>query len=493
MRRCWSIFMLMMILLNSCSVSKNYKADKKYPVEELQQDFTLLRNILETKHPSLYWYTPKDTMDRFFDVGYKSITDSMTELQFGWKVIAPLTSKIRCGHTSFGMSKAWNKFMRNRRIPSLPLYMRVWKDTMVVTANLNRKDSVLRPGTLITSTNNVRNREMIKTMFGYMVEDGNADNVNYLRLSSNFPYYHRNVFGLFGRYTVQYLDNKGIERKTILPMFATPDSTNKKTKSVVVKQKKIPKEKQLESMRSLKYDSTGTLATLKITTFSKGHLKTFFRQAFRKLEKKPVVNLVVDIRGNGGGEITNSVMLTRFLRNTKFKVCDTAFATAKSLAPYTRYVRWGILNNIGLLFLTKKHADGEYHFGYWERHEFKPKRNNHYNGNVYVLTNGLTFSASSLFAHAVKRQDNIKLIGEETGGGWYGNSGLAIPDIILPNTRLRVRLPLFRLVQYQHPPVKGTGVMPDIFVTPTVKDTRSGEDMKMKKVREMIGQKSLSH
>ena len=92
-------------LFYSCSVSKNYNPDKKYSEEELQQDYTLLRNILEKKHPSLYWYTSKDSMDYFFDEGYKAINDSMTELQFGWKILAPLTSTIHCGHTSFSMSK----------------------------------------------------------------------------------------------------------------------------------------------------------------------------------------------------------------------------------------------------------------------------------------------------------------------------------------------------------------------------------------------------
>ena len=110
-----------------------------------------------------------------------------------------------------------------------------------------------------------------------------------------------------------------------------------------------------------------------------------------------------------------------------------------------------------MLFLTKKQNDGHYHFGYWERHPMSPKNKNHFAGNVYVLTNGLTFSASSLFCNAVKGQSNVTLVGEETGGGWYGNSGIMIPDITLPNTKLRVRLPMFKLVQYQHIAQKGTG------------------------------------
>ncbi|MEJ7672777.1 MAG: hypothetical protein WKF59_08695 [Chitinophagaceae bacterium] len=96
-------------------------------------------------------------MNYYFNEGYQNIADSMTELQFGWKILAPLVNKIHCGHTSFSMSKGWNKFIRNKRIPSFPLYLKIWKDTMVVTANLNRKDSIIKKGMLITSINGIRN------------------------------------------------------------------------------------------------------------------------------------------------------------------------------------------------------------------------------------------------------------------------------------------------------------------------------------------------
>ena len=84
----------LMYLLTSCSVSKDYSPAKKFPKQELQQDFSVLKTILEEKHPSLYWYTLKDSMDNYFDRGYESIQDSMTELQFGWKIIAPSPTSV---------------------------------------------------------------------------------------------------------------------------------------------------------------------------------------------------------------------------------------------------------------------------------------------------------------------------------------------------------------------------------------------------------------
>ena len=484
------LYLLCVSAIMSCSVSRNYNPDKQYSKKELQEDFTLLRNILEKKHPSLYWYTPKDSMDHYFDEGYKNIPDSMTELLFGWKIIAPLTNKIHCGHTSFSMSKGWNHFIRNKRVPSFPLYLKIWADTMVVTANLNKKDSVIKKGMLITGINGMRNKELIQKMFGYLVEDGYENNVNYIRLSSSFPYFHRNIFGIYRTYSVNYIDSLGNEKKTFVPLYSLAADTLSTIKNFppVKKEKGLTRKEKLENLRSFKLDSTTGIITL--NSFAKGHLKNFFHSTFRVVRKKKISNLVIDIRANGGGDISNFVALTRYIRNSQFKVADSAISVSKNFRPFTKYIKSGFLNNLALLFLTKKKKDGYYHFGYWENHTAKPKRRNHFSGNVYVLTNGLTFSASALFCHAVKGQQNITLVGERTGGGWYGNSGIMIPDIILPNTKLRVRLPMFRLVQYNHVPEKGTGVIPDIYIGPTVEASRKNSDRKMEVVEQMIREKN---
>jgi hypothetical protein len=479
----------------SCAVSnKNYEPNKKFSKHELQQDYSLLRHILEEKHPALYWYTSKDSMNYYFDSLYNNIADSMTEFQFGWKILAPLTRQIHCGHTSFGMSKNWNRFIKEKRIPSFPLQVKIWDDTIVVTANLNRKDTVFKRGSLITSINGMRNHELIQRMLLYLPLDGYADNVNNLRLSSNFPYYHRNIFGIYKNYRVGYIDSSGRESAVLVPIYQPiADTTKKKPKIEHVQKisRKKAKKERIENARSLEIDSSLHTAIIVLNTFSNGeglHLKTFLKRSFKTIKEQQVKNLILDLRSNGGGDVTMYVKLTRYLRNTKFKVADTSYAKAKNLAPYSRYIKQGFFNNVGLFFLTKKQRDGNFHFGYWERHNYYPTTENHFDGKVYVLINGPTFSASTLFCNAVKGQNNITLVGEETGGGWHGNSGIMIPDITLPITKLRMRLPLFKIVQYNHVAKDGRGVSPDIFIPPTVEGVRKNIDRKMEIVKAMIRQ-----
>ena len=99
----------------------------------------------------------------------------------------------------------------------------------------------------------MRNAELTNTMFEYMTEDGYANNVNYIRLSSNFPYYHRNIFGTSKTYAVTYLDSSGMEQRINIPVFEAAEDSSRKTRNgtTVRKVKRDKKEsRQQKTARS---------------------------------------------------------------------------------------------------------------------------------------------------------------------------------------------------------------------------------------------------
>ena len=480
------IFIITAMLFCSCAASKKYNPAKKYSPAVLQQDYILLKKILEAKHPSLYWYTDKEKMTAYFNKYYTDIKDSMTEQNFAWHILAPLIQKIHCGHTSVSMSKGYGKWITGRPIPAFPLYMKIWNDTMAVTANLNfKKDSIFKRGTLVTSVNGIPNKLLIRYMMEFLPEDGYAHNVNYIRLSANFPYFHRNIFGLNKTYTVGYLDSTGTERKAIIPLFIPAKDSLKKDSLIRKEKERMPVEKKILQYRSLTVDDSKSFATMTVNTFAEGHLRSFFRRSFRQLEKENIKNLILDIRSNGGGRVGMSTLLTKYISRKPFRIADSLFTPSRGLGQYAKYIKGSILNNIEMFFISRRKAGGNYHINRMEKHLFKPK-DDRFPGKVYVLINGPTFSASTVFSNAVKGQQDITFVGEETGGGWYGNNGIMIPDIKLPNTGVRVRLPLFRLVQYDHKPVKGSGIIPDIYVGTSYDALLKGYDKKMQVVKELI-------
>ena len=59
---------LIALTFTFCSSSRGIEAPNlKHSPEQLRKDYILFRNILEESHPSLYWFTSKDSMDYYFD------------------------------------------------------------------------------------------------------------------------------------------------------------------------------------------------------------------------------------------------------------------------------------------------------------------------------------------------------------------------------------------------------------------------------------------
>jgi C-terminal processing protease CtpA/Prc len=137
-------------------------------------------------------------------------------------------------------------------------------------------------------------------------------------------------------------------------------------------------------------------------------------------------------------------------------------------------------------FTGRKKSDNRIHFKYFERHLFKPKNKHHFNGQVYIVAGGYTFSAATLVTGALKGQKNVTVVGEETGGGSYGNSAMHLPVVTLPASKVRIVLPLYRLVINKMNPKTGRGIFPDVEVPPSSLSIKKGVDAKIEKVRELI-------
>src|SRR5687768_17338695 len=145
----------------------------------------------------------------------------MTEPEFR-KVLSYVTSKINCGHTTVRPSKKWAKYSDTVRLGKMfPLSLKVWDQAMVVTANLNRRDSILKRGTVISKINGRPWQKIVDTLFNFISTDGYNLTHKFQSLSNRgfFSSLYTSVFGLSDKYNVDYIDSTGQERRTIIPVY----------------------------------------------------------------------------------------------------------------------------------------------------------------------------------------------------------------------------------------------------------------------------------
>ena len=465
----------------------HYPPDKKFSPNSLREDVEVLRGVLESHHPGLYWYQSRDKWNHNLQGVYQELNDSLTELGLR-KKLRQLTSSIRCGHTTIQSSRSIQQQNDTATLQALfPISVKCWEDTMMVLGNLDIKDSVLNRGVQILSINGRSAKQIIDTLSEYISGDGfnrtHPDQI--LSGWGSFGNYYRLYLDTSSQIMFNYLDRQGLEQSVIRSLYIPKkDATVRQPQPALSRKEK--KVQSLERIRSLQIDTANRQALMRLNSFEEnGKLRRFFRKGFQLLEQNQIADLIIDVRNNGGGRVGNSTSFSRYISKCAFKVADSLYSIRRH-SKYGKHIQHNWAIQALMPFLTKKRKDGLYHFGYFERHRFSPKKKNHFDGRTYILTSGYSFSATTLFINAVKGQPGITVIGEETGGGAYGNSAWEIPTVVLPNTRIRLKIPLFRMVMDKNLPNNGRGIFPDVEVNATPESIRLNYDNKMRVTQSLI-------
>ena len=163
--------------------------------------------------------------------------------------------------------------------------------------------------------------------------------------------------------------------------------------------------------------------------------------------------LIIDIRGNGGGDLTNAEKLA------------ARFCHEKTLVGYSQH----------------KTGPGHSEFSDMEAHYLEPSSNLRWHKPVVVLTNRQVYSAANEFVMYMKTLPQVTVVGDRTGGG----AGMPFSSS-LPNG-WSVRFSAVPNYDAQRQSVE-FGIDPDYAVALTDEDFQRGKDTIIEFARKLLAE-----
>lgn len=206
------------------------------------------------------------------------------------------------------------------------------------------------------------------------------------------------------------------------------------------------------------------------------------------LEKKGYKNLIIDLRGNPGGNPDVEYKLVDALMDEPIK------REGGYMKVNTQTIKSPTLNYPSGTVMFEDYKEIPGRKGFYKISD--PDENTAsdtikalYTGRVYVLINANSASASTEFAGIMKRNARGYVIGRETKTAYHMMNALKFAEIGLPNSHFKCHIPMVRIVSDEFVSDDfpyGRGVIPHLTIPFTYEEMTNNGEMIYNKVLELI-------
>ncbi len=413
--------LFVMLIFSICFAQADLKSEDQYSVEDLKEDFLQMRKALEENHVNLYEYTNKETFDKLFEQQFKLIEHPMQLNEF-FKTLTPITARVGCGHTNVWMpGKYWN----SEPDKLFPLQIKMIEGNVVVTDNYNNESSVPK-GSIIMKINDIS----IEDIYDEMKKNYSADAFNEHFILSQIE----------RRFSLIYARRFGFPKKFSV-MYALPGRKTKETKEI--------RSANIQAIRAVVFDNFNhpelefeiieekNIAVMTIQTFiyydRVPMFKEFLEKSFKEIEDKKIQNLILDLRGNDGGDPFCAAPLFSYLESEPVPYYVESYGKYSELA--------------GLI----------------------PQAEHRFKGNLFTLIDGRCNSTNGHFCSLLKYHKIGEFIGTEGGATYKCNAGKDT-QFNLNKTGIMLYLGRSTFAAAVENMDKTHGILPDHYIEQTYKD-----------------------
>ena len=405
----------------------------------LQEDFKQFREILENEHCCLYEYTPKPVMDSMFDAHYCMIADGMKPEEF-FMLLAPITARIGCMHTAAWMP-GW--FFNSKPSMMFPLTVRLIDDQIFVTGSYHTFSEIPR-GSRILEINGRASDEIIDRLRRTTSADALNPYFIDAQIMKRFSMFYASIYGLPSKYEIRYLPPGSTDHPEVQTRILTPADIESVRKVVFANFNHPPLGFELIEDKNT--------AVITVPTFiyydSVAYFTRFMDSCFHQISTRHIGHLILDLRGNDGGDPFCSSVLLSYLQPHPVPYFNE---------PYGKYSPLS---------------------------EPLPLPENHYTGRLYTLADGSCGSTNGHFCALLKYHQIGRFVGTPTGATYKCNAGRDT-EFRLEHTKVILTIGRSTYSAAVEGMAK-TAILPDILVRETPDDFLQNRDVYLESAFQQI-------
>jgi hypothetical protein len=466
------VFLIFFLTFN-CSHKEQstqiFDIDHTFTKIQLKEDFNVLYNALDEAHPGIYRYTVREKFNNLCDSLNTTIKENWTELDF-FRHCSKIIRMMKCGHTGISLSDGYMNHLYSKTL-FFPLQLKFIGDKAYILTCLDSLVNVPIGSEIISI--NQQNISIIKNnIFEMIGSDANIQTAKYRKMDEDFSILYYLYISKVDSFRIKYIP---FGRTT-----AVKNVLNGIPWQKISKYKKSYMSCQQEPVKYTINDSLNT-GVMTIASFIPSLIQKKFGDYYKFIDSTisvfnnlKIANLIIDIRGNNGGDEEYVAYLLARLLDKPFRIYDRIDAPVNKYS-FLEFTNRGFFFNFfnSMSYIKDKETNRYILKNKAGWHKLINPDNPHFNGKIYILINGWTFSGASDFAAIADYNGSEKIIfiGEETGGAYYGNNSGDWLQLVLPNSKIKISMPVrfYLLAVSDHQP-EDRGIIPDFQVESNIND-----------------------
>ncbi len=331
----------------------------------------------------------------------------------------------------------------------LPLQVRILDHQLYIWRDYSN-ERPFHQGDRIIAIEGVSVDDVLNRMLSLMPADGDIQTYAYRKIESSFNLLYLFHFPQKESIAFEYIDINGDRSKARIKTLKL--SEQRENYDEFFSNKNEDSEQEATGFYQLTYHEDYTY--WKLPSFDRSRVekyevksKKMYKSLFKEFKEKGVQNLIVDLRDNTGGLNEFADDMVPFILHTERE------------DPYLKKT------------ISWEAKEREYSF---------PRRSKHaFEGRIYVLVNGKTFSAGASLARFLKEYADAIVIGTETGTRYDGFAAGSTQYVSLPNCGVSIGIPRYHILYPKSAKQQETnrGLIPDFEIRYGIEDLVNERDL----------------